>query len=57
MKVEIRLEQYDPWHELSVYQKTLASGSYGATAVFIGTMRDLMKETMSRRCFWSITRA
>ena len=41
MKIEIRSEAYDPWQELSRYQDQMLPGSYGATAVFVGTMRDL----------------
>ncbi len=33
-------QAYDPLHELAKYQSTLRPGSYGATASFIGTMRD-----------------
>jgi len=40
MKVEIRPEPYDPWFELGQYQAQLIAGSYGASAVFVGTMRD-----------------
>lgn len=41
MRVEIRGSEFDPWVELSRYQETLGNqGKYGATAVFIGTMRD-----------------
>jgi len=40
MKIEIRSEAYDPWQELSRYQDKMSPGSYGATAVFVGTMRD-----------------
>ncbi|MBX2868216.1 MAG: molybdenum cofactor biosynthesis protein MoaE [Acidiferrobacterales bacterium] len=40
MKVEIRPEAYDPWVEIGAYQAALPAGSYGASAVFVGTMRD-----------------
>ncbi len=40
MKIEIRTQDYDPWHEISSYQQQMSPGSYGATAVFVGTMRD-----------------
>jgi len=42
MCVELRGAVFDPWQELQVYQKskpTLA-GKFGATSIFIGTMRD-----------------
>lgn len=40
--VEIRSTPFDPWQEVSRYQgESLdAAGQYGATAVFVGTMRD-----------------
>ena len=43
MKIEVRPEPFDPWDELREYQQHggLAAGSYGATALFVGTMRDL----------------
>lgn len=43
MKVEVRNAAFDPWQELSGYEQSgaLERGSYGATAVFVGTMRDL----------------
>lgn len=41
MTVEVRAEPLDPWRELANHQeKQLRSGAFGATAVFIGTMRD-----------------
>lgn len=43
MKVELRATPFDPLLELGCYQAGLderLSGQYGATAVFIGTMRD-----------------
>ena len=42
MKIEIRPEAYDPWIEVSEYQKNggLQPGSFGACATFVGTMRD-----------------
>lgn len=43
MSVEVRGAAFDPWQELARYEQggALARGSYGATAVFVGTMRDL----------------
>jgi len=38
MKVEIRERGFDPWTELTAYQAGI--GGFGATAVFVGTMRD-----------------
>jgi len=42
MLIEIRHQGFDPWQEVSRYQKEsgLAPGSYGACATFVGTMRD-----------------
>ena len=42
MRVEIRSTAFDPWRELANYEAGdhLASGSYGACATFVGTMRD-----------------
>lgn len=39
MKVEIREQGFDPWAELAAHQSAL--GSFGATVVFVGTMRDV----------------
>lgn len=38
MKVEIREQPFDPWRELAGHQAFL--DSFGATCVFVGTMRD-----------------
>ncbi len=41
MTVQLRATPFDPWQELSEYQTQLAqAGQYGATAVFVGTLRD-----------------
>ncbi|MGQ0657361.1 MAG: molybdenum cofactor biosynthesis protein MoaE [Chromatiales bacterium] len=42
MKIEIRPEPFDPWKELEAHQRSAfgRKGSYGATAAFVGTMRD-----------------
>ncbi|MCC7412980.1 MAG: molybdenum cofactor biosynthesis protein MoaE [Gammaproteobacteria bacterium] len=42
MQVEIRSEAFDPWHELRRFESEVlgCDGSFGATAVFVGTMRD-----------------
>lgn len=40
--IQIRADKIDPWKELQSYQDSLAmKGKYGATATFIGTMRDI----------------
>jgi molybdopterin synthase catalytic subunit len=38
--VAVRPGPFDPWQELAAHQGDLAPGRYGATAVFVGTMRD-----------------
>ena len=42
--IEIAQHPFDPWQYLSNFQQTIlpvnAFGSFGATAVFVGTMRD-----------------
>lgn len=43
MKVEIRELAFDPWEELLRYQASLPS--FGATCVFVGTMRDMNEST------------
>ena len=41
MPVEIRRVAFDPWHELSLFQRGVGQrGQFGATATFVGTMRD-----------------
>jgi len=41
MRVEIREQPFDPWHEVPAHQlRAVPAGRYGATAVFVGTMRD-----------------
>lgn len=42
MRVEIREQPFDPLVELAHYQESLSElrGRYGATASFVGTMRD-----------------
>ena len=43
MKVEIRNAPFDPWKQVTSFQREVftTKGAYGATAVFVGTMRDL----------------
>ncbi len=40
MLVKLVNHPFDPWAELRAYQEHLAPGRYGATASFVGTMRD-----------------
>lgn len=43
MGIEVRQEPFDPWQKLGQYQQDrfVRGGRYGATAVFVGTMRDV----------------
>ncbi len=43
MKVEIREKMFDPWHEALAHQEQHLGqqGKYGATTMFVGTMRDM----------------
>ena len=40
MLVQLRTDVFDPYQELASYQQSVAAGQYGATAVFVGSMRD-----------------
>jgi molybdopterin synthase catalytic subunit len=41
MQIKITLDEFNPWQEVQDYQATLMlAGKFGATSVFIGTMRD-----------------
>lgn len=41
MKIEIRNVPFNPYDEIAQYQRqSLPAGQYGATASFVGTMRD-----------------
>ena len=40
MAVSIHSSAYDPQQELAAFTASLPAGSFGATASFIGTMRD-----------------
>ncbi len=41
MLIEIRKDPFDPYQEIAHYQEQIQQqGNYGATACFIGTMRD-----------------
>ena len=41
MKVEIRESHFEPWQDAQAYQQQRAVlGKYGATSMFVGTMRD-----------------
>jgi molybdopterin synthase catalytic subunit len=42
MKLQLLTHSFDPWSEISLYQQSFTDlqGKYGATAVFVGSMRD-----------------
>ena len=40
MLIQLRSQTFDPYQELANYQNTVSAGQYGATAVFVGSMRD-----------------
>jgi len=42
MLIELRAEAFDPWREVQAYQANFQdlAGKFGATAVFVGSMRD-----------------
>lgn len=43
MTIRVQKEVFDPWRELATYQASLglsAAGRFGATAVFVGNLRD-----------------
>jgi len=53
MQIEIIQQAFDPWKSLSEYQQqqTEHIGKYGATAVFVGTMRDFNEDLTIRDMF------
>ncbi len=40
MRVALIETALDPWQAVQTHQRCLTPGSYGATALFVGTMRD-----------------
>jgi len=42
MAIKVCPAAFDPWHELQTYQNSAKdmAGKFGATSIFIGTMRD-----------------
>ena len=44
MRVQIVSESFEPYEEISRYHASLKSGQFGATAVFVGTMRDFSQD-------------
>jgi len=53
MQIKIIHQAFDPWKSLSEYQQqqTEHIGKYGATAVFVGTMRDFNEDLTIRDMF------
>ncbi len=45
MPIEIRSSSFNPWDEIKIHQQKLnREGLYGATASFVGTMRDFNED-------------
>ncbi len=42
MAIRLCAQAFDPWREIAAYQQQMSrlKGKYGATSVFVGTMRD-----------------
>lgn len=40
MTIKICTQGFDPWQEIQEFQAEAITGKYGATSIFIGTMRD-----------------
>lgn len=51
MRIELRAEAFDPWQELAAAPATVGVGRHGATAVFVGTMRDYNEGETVRSMF------
>ncbi len=51
MQVVLLPQPFDPWLALQEFQQTLQAGSFGATAVFVGTMRDFNEGEMIETLF------
>ena len=50
MTIEVRDKPFDPYAELARYQeRTAEHGRYGATASFVGTMRDMNDDASVER--------
>lgn len=46
MTIRVQKDGFDPWHEMSAYQAahvTDWAGRFGATSVFVGSLRDFNK--------------
>ncbi len=52
MTIEVRDTAFDPWRRVAEYQSTATAvqgrGQFGATAVFVGTMRDYNQDESVR---------
>lgn len=53
MKVEIRQSAFEPWQEIYQYQQQMTGlqAKYGATAVFVGTMRDFNNDKQVKQMY------
>ncbi|KPJ96490.1 MAG: molybdopterin converting factor [Gammaproteobacteria bacterium SG8_15] len=53
MKTELRDSPFNAWQELNGYQETLndLKGKHGATAVFVGSMRDMNESSAVKAMF------
>ena len=40
VRIEVLSEKFNPWQEVVQFEAGLEPGTYGANAVFVGTMRD-----------------
>lgn len=50
MPIEIRGSSFNPWDEIKLHQQKLnRQGQYGATASFVGTMRDFNEDQHVQR--------
>ena len=41
MRIEVLETAFDPWQEVTRHESLQTPGAFGATAVFVGTMRDV----------------
>lgn len=51
MRIELREQAFDPWDELARHARALPDGRCGATAVFVGTMREFNAGAAVSRMF------
>ena len=46
MRIEVIEHAFDPWQEVALHSVNVEDGKHGATAVFVGTMRDFNEESL-----------